>query len=172
VSFSLCKFRARSGIPLFFLFRHREVFLQGRDHRGRLRLGRFDVQGETRLFHSPGSIAAKGADLGTVLLEFGVVVKKASDAAGSKEADDVVFALIEDLPDVIADRPVHERGSKSAIVQFEPVDDLVVLLVLRTGVKELLVLLMLVDDIEHALVQPVRTIEHLALAVEDELLKI
>jgi hypothetical protein len=84
----------------------------------------------------------------------------------------MVFALIKDFPDVVADRPVHEGSDKSAIVELEPVDDLIVLLVLRTGIKELLVFLVLVDNVEHALVQPVRAIEYFPLAVEDKFLEI
>jgi len=137
-----------------------------------LRLGRLDIQGETRFFNGPGSVVAERANLGAVLLELRVVVKETSHTAGSKETNDIVFTLIKDFPDVVADRPVHEGGDKSAIVRLEPVDDLIVLLVLRTGIKELLVFLVLVDDIEHALVQPVSAIEYLTFAIKDKFLEV
>ena len=80
---------------------------------------RLDIEGETRFFHRPGSVAAECADLGAVLLELRVVVKETSHAAGRKEANDMVFALIKDFPDVVADRPVVVVSDKSAIVELE-----------------------------------------------------
>lgn len=157
---------------LFLLCHYSKVLLQGRHHRRRLGLGGFDVQCKAGIFHCLGSVIAKGADLGTVLLELGVIIKKAFYAAGSKETNDIVFALIEDHMYVVADRTVHKWGSKSTIIQLQPVDDLVVLLIFRAGIKELLVLLMFVDDIEHAFIQPVRAIKDLAFPVENEFLKI
>jgi len=45
-------------------------------------------------------------------------------------------------------------------------------LIFGTGVEEFLVLLVFVDDVEHALVQPVGAIEHFSLPVEDEFLQV
>ena len=55
---------------------------------------------------------------------------------------------------------------------FQPAHDLVVLLIFRAGIEEFLIFLVLVDDVEQALVGAVRTEEDLALAVQDELLEI
>src|SRR5262249_10971269 len=110
--------------------------------------------------------------LGAVLLEFWEVVKQAPDPTGSEEADDIVFAFVEDVLDVIADGPVHERRGETTVIVLQPVDDLIILLVLAAGVQELLVLFVFVDHVEHALVQSVRAIEYFPLAIEDELLQI
>ena len=55
---------------------------------------------------------------------------------------------------------------------LQPIDDLIILLIFRARIKELLILFMLVDDVEHAFVQSVGAIENLPLAIEDELLEI
>jgi len=163
----------RASEGLLFLFRyHSQVFFQGGYHGRRLWLGSFYIQCKPGIFHSFGSVVAKSPDLGTVLLEFGIIVKETFDTAGRKETDYIVFALIEDYLHIIADRTIHEWGGKSTIIMLQPVDDLVVLLIFGAGIKELLVLLMFVDDVEHAFVQSIRAIENFPLAVQYELLEI
>src|SRR6202012_317329 len=114
----------------------------------------------------------KCADLRSVLFEFGSIVEKAFYAAGRKEANDIVFALIENGGDVVADRTIHKRSGETTIIMLQPIDNFVILLVLGTGIEKFLVLFMFVDHIEHALVQPIRSIKNLTFSVEDEFLKI
>ena len=68
--------------------------------------------------------------------------------------------LTDNFFNIITDSAIHERSGKLAIICFEPVHDLIILLVFGTGIKELFILLMLVDHIKHAFVgaiSPVKT---------------
>ena len=93
-----------------------QIFFEGGNHRGGLRKGGLYIEGKAGFFDGFGSIAAEGADFGAILFEFGVIVEKAFHAAGSEEADDIVFTLIEDRFNIIADGAVHEWGCKAAVV--------------------------------------------------------
>ena len=55
---------------------------------------------------------------------------------------------------------------------LKPVYNFVVLLVFGTGIQKLFVPLMLVDDIEHALVCTICAIKNFAFAIENKFLKI
>jgi hypothetical protein len=57
-------------------------------------------------------------------------------------------------------------------VLLKPVYDLVILLVLRTGIQETLILLMLVDNLKKAFVGTVGAIKDFPLPVEDEFLEV
>src|SRR5688572_2942370 len=77
-----------------------------------------------------------------------------------------------DIPHVVTDRAIHERSRKPAIVGFEPPDDLIVLLIFRAGIKKPLVLFMLVDHIEHALVGTVGAVKDLSFTVKNKFLQV
>ena len=123
------------------------------------------MQGETGLFDSLGCIAPIGADEDAVLGEAGDVVDQALDTAGGEEADDIEALGDEQFTYIVADGTVHEGRGKLTAMRLQPVHDLVVLLIFRTGIQESFVLLMLVDDIEQRFVRTVRTEEYLSLAV-------
>jgi hypothetical protein len=73
---------------------------------------------------------------------------------------------------LITDRAVHIRSLELTLVIFQPVHDLIILLILRAGIEEFFVLLVLIDHVEEAFIGAVRTIKHLAFPVKNEFLKI
>jgi hypothetical protein len=157
---------------LFLFVDAGEILLQCSHHGRRLWLRGFDLQGQAGIFRGLEGIVAKYPDDRTVLLELGEIIEQAPDAAGRKETDDVKFLLVKYGLHIIADGAVHEGGGKFALVVLEPVHDLVVLLVLGTGVEELFVLLVLVDDIKHAFVGAIGAVKNLPFPVQDELLEV
>src|ERR1700679_2463641 len=107
-----------AGQRLFLFSGYGEVFLEGGDHGWCLGKRSLYVKRQSRFFYGAGGITAEGPDLGAVLFEFGIVIEKTSYTAGRKKADDIVFDLVENGRDVIADGAVHEKSGETTVVVF------------------------------------------------------
>lgn len=130
------------------------------------------MQLQTRVLYGFGRIASKCADISSILFETGEIVKQAFHTTRREEADDIKRMRTDGIDQFIADGPIHKWRLKLTFVVLQPIHDLIVLLVLGAGIKELFILFMLVDDIEKAFVGAISSVKHLALAIEDEFLEI
>jgi len=107
-----------SGLRLFLFSGDGEVFFERGDHGWRLGKRSLDVERQSSFFDGAGGITAEGPDLGAVLLELGIIIEKTFYTAGRKKANDIVFTLVENGREVIADGAVHERSGETTVVVF------------------------------------------------------
>ena len=149
-----------------------QELVEGRDHAGLLGRRYFDLEFHTGIFNGFRGVIAKCADNGAILFIAGKIVVEAFYAAGCKETDHVKILYVHRFLDIVADGPVHEPELVLAFICFEPVHDLIVLLVLAAHIEEFFVLLVFVDDVEHAFIGAICAVKHLAFAVKDELLEV
>ena len=101
-----------------------DVFLQCRGDAGVLGCGCFELDGESGILGSLGSVYAEGGDGYVALLEVGEVLEQGRDATGAEEDEHVVvegFALGK----VVAHGAVHHTLGELEFLTFEEVLDFI-----------------------------------------------
>src|SRR6185503_10498696 len=132
----------------------------------------FNLQFQPGILRRFRSVVAECADDGTILLVFREAVKQTLYATWGKKTDHIVFGLCQEVFYIITLGTIHKCQCVLTIVALKPVHNFVILLVFGTYIQKLFIPLMLVDDIEHALVCTICAVKNLAFSIENKFLKI
>ena len=127
---------------------------------------------QTCFFHCFRSIVSKCTDHGSVLFKLRKIIKQTFYSTGcKKQITSYSFLASTSFTSLLCVRYI-KASSKFAIICFQPVHDLIILLVFRTYIQEFFILFMFVDHIKHAFIGAIGTIKHLSFPVQNEFLKI